>query len=102
MSQKHQKCSLDFYHSTSSVKGKPGHHLTLWGDGPILSEGLESLSIYALKHHFKLLPPSVAVISFFGINVKGLQVVNDPSIEDFPVLGLVGVEIELRGLPSGY
>ena len=56
-----------------SIKGKLGCPLTLWGNGPIVNEGLLSLSIFALKHHFKLFPASAPVISFYGINVKGFQ-----------------------------
>ena len=52
--------------------------------------GLESLSIFALKHHLKLLPFCALVISFFGIDVGGFQVAKIPDIEDFPVLQLMG------------
>ena len=69
-----------------SIKGKLGHLLTICGDGTIVNEGLESLSIFTLEHHLKLLPACVAVISFISINVKGFQVIYSPGVEDFPIL----------------
>ena len=72
--------------SADNIKGKPGCPLTLWGDGPIVDKGLESLPVFTLKYHFKLLSAIAAVISFFGINVEGLQIIYGPGVEDFPVL----------------
>ena len=43
--------------STDSIKGKPGHPLTLQGDGLIVDEGLGSLSIFTLEHHLSCLVP---------------------------------------------
>ena len=85
---------------SNSIKGKPRCPLTLQGDGSIVYGGLESLSVFTLKHHLKLLPASLVVISFLGINVKGLQVLYNPGIEDFPVLGLVGELVKFWGFPS--
>ena len=71
--------------STNNIKSEPGHPLTLWGEGPIVSEGLERLSIFTFKH-FKLLPACVLVISFFSIYVEGFQAAKSPGIEDCSVL----------------
>ena len=61
------------------------------GQGMVtLNEGLESLSVFTLKHYFQLLPAYFVVISFFGINVKGFQVIYGSGIEDSPVLKLPG------------
>ena len=65
-----QKCSLDLESGANSIKGKLGDPLTLKGDGPIVNEGLESLSVFILKHHYKLLPASVAVISFLSVGAS--------------------------------
>ena len=51
--------------------------------------------MFALEHHFKLLPASVAVISFLSINVEGIQVMYSPGIEHFQVFQLMG-ELELN------
>ena len=72
--------------SADRIKGKLVHPPTLWGNGAIINEELESLPVFALEHHFKLLPASAAVISFFGINVEGLQLIFSPGIEDCSVL----------------
>ena len=86
---------LRLYCSTDGIKDKPGHLLTLCSDGPTAYEGLESLSIFSLKHHVELLPASVVVISLLSVNVEGFQEVNGPGIEHFPVVRLTGgVEIE--------
>ena len=69
--------------SANSIKGKPGCPLAFQDDGPIVNEGLESLSIFA---HFKLLLAIVPVVNFFSINVEGFQIVDSPGVEDFPVL----------------
>ena len=87
---------LRLYYSPSGIKGKLGHLLLLLGDGPIVYEGLESLSIFALEHHVELLPAIVAIISLLGVNVKGFQEVESPGIEHFPVLRLMG-GIEMEG-----
>ena len=88
------------YFSTDGIKGKSGHLLTLWSDGPIVYEGLESISIFTLKHYVELLPVRVAVISLFSVDVKGFQDINSPSVEHFPVLRLIGgVEIECGSFP---
>ena len=57
---------LDSHHS--GIYHMTGHLLVLQGDDPIVSEGLEGLPVFALKH-FKLFPPGFVVIGFFGINV---------------------------------
>ena len=72
------------------IKGKLVCPLSLLGDGAIVYEGLDILLVLALEHHLKLLPVSVAVISFLGINVEGFQVIYGPGIEDFPVLWMMG------------
>ena len=81
--------------SANSITGKPGHPLTLRGDGTIVDEGLEILLVLALKHHFKLLPASAAVISLLCIDVKGPQVIYNPGVEELPVLQLMG-ELKLN------
>ena len=68
----------------------------LWAYCVILSECLESLSVFALEHHFQLLPSSLAVISFFSINVKGFQVVNCTGIEDSSPLIAGGLKLHFR------
>ena len=88
--------------STNRIKGKLGCPLTFWGDGPIVDEEVKTLSIFALKHHFKLLQASALVISFIGVDVKGFQVVKSPGVEDPPVLLLIrGIKIEFRNFPAG-
>ena len=67
----------------NSIIGELGCPLTLQGDGAIVYEGLESLLVFALKDHFKLLLFSAAVVSFLIINVEGFQVICIPGIEDF-------------------
>ena len=92
---------LGLYHSTDGIKGKLGCILTLLSDGHIVYEGLESLSIYALKHHVELLPAKAAVISPLNINVKGFPVVDSPGIEHFPVLRLMGgIKMEGGSFPA--
>ena len=88
-SQKCQKCFLDFT-IVLMVSSNLGCLLTLQGDGPIAYEGLESLSIFALKHYAELLPASVAVVSLLGVDVEGFQEVKSPGIDHFPVLRLMG------------
>ena len=86
----------------SSIKGKPGHPLTLWGDGAIVYEGHASPSVFVLKHHHELFPASIVVISFLSVDVEGFQVIYSPGIEDVPVLQLmVGVKVELMGFLAG-
>ena len=58
------------------IKHLSGHLLALWGNGTTVDEGLESLPAFALEHHFELPPAGLVVISFFVIDVKGLQVVD--------------------------
>ena len=77
---------LKLYSGTDIIKGKLGHLLTPQGDGRIVDEGLESLSVFALENHLQLLPAHAQVISFISFIVEGFQVVTSPGIEDFPVL----------------
>ena len=91
---------LGLHNSTDSIKGKPGHPLTLHGVGPIVDEGLEGLSIFALDH-LKLLPVCMLVISFISIDVKDFGVVKSPGVEDLPVLQLMGeLKFNLRVFPA--
>ena len=46
--------------------------------------------IFTLKHHLKLLPASVAVVIFLGIDVEAFQVNYSPGIEYFLVPQLAG------------
>ena len=62
-----------------------------WHQHAILNEGLESLLVFTLEHHLQLLSSGLFVISFFSINVQGLQVIYGSGMEDFPVLQLLGV-----------
>ena len=64
---------IGFYISAEGIKGFLGQFLVLWGYAPIVDEGLESLSIIALKHHLLLL--LACTLSLIGIDVKGFQVV---------------------------
>ena len=92
---------LRLYHSTDAIKGKQEHLLTLCSDGPIVYEGLESLSTFALEHHAKLLPASVEVISLLNVDVEGFQEVKNPGIEHFLVLILIGrIEMERGSFPA--
>ena len=70
----------------SDIQHLSGHLLALQIDDTIVNEGLKSLNIFALGHHFKLFPGSLVVTGFFGINVEGLQVVEDSRIKCSPVL----------------
>ena len=63
------------YCGPSGTEHLLGHLLALWGNGAIVNEGLESLPVFAFKN-FQLLPASLAVISFFSIDVEGQQIVN--------------------------
>ena len=49
-----------------------GHLLSLQGNVIVINEGLESLPVFVLEHHFDLPPASLVVTSFFGINVESL------------------------------
>ena len=66
---------LSFYSCANGIKGFSGCLLVLWGDGPIVDDGLESLSIFSLEHHLQLLPACVPVISLISIDVEGFQVI---------------------------
>ena len=66
---------ISLYSSANGIKGLPGHLLVLQVHGPIVNEGLESLSIFSLKHDLQLLPACVPVVSLISINVEGFQVV---------------------------
>ena len=74
--------------------------LAVQGNGTVIDEGLESLPDFTLKSHFELPPASLAVISFFGIDIKGLQVVNCSCIEHSQSSDCWGVEIKLQGFPA--
>ena len=65
---------LNFYSSANGIKGFTGL-LVLCRYGPIVSKGLESLSIFALEHHLQLLPVSVLVIRLISIDVESFQVI---------------------------
>ena len=65
---------------------------------PLSMRDWKVCQVFALKHHFKLLPASVVVISFLSINVEGFQVIYGPGVEDFPVLQLMGgIKVEFGG-----
>ena len=66
---------IGFDSSADGIKGFLGHLLVLQGDGPIVNEGLQSLSIFALKHHLQLLPACALVISLISVDVEGFQVI---------------------------
>ena len=66
---------LNFYSSANGIKGFLGHLLVLHSYGPIVDKGLESLSIFALKHHLHLLPASAPVVSLISIDVESSQVI---------------------------
>ena len=61
---------ISFYSSANGIKSFLGHLLVLWGHDPIVNEGLESLSIFTLKHHLQLLPACAPVISLISIGIK--------------------------------
>ena len=63
-----------------------GGLLVLLGNGAIVNQNLQGLLVFALKHHFQLLPASLHGVSFFGIDVEGLQEVSVPGVESLPVL----------------
>ena len=56
----------------------------LLGNGPIVS--LEGLPVFSLKHHLQLLPSGLCGVSFFSIDVEGLEEVDGPGVECLPVL----------------
>ena len=92
---------LNFDSCAYSIKGIMGHLLMLQGVGLIVSKGLESLSIFTLKHHLQLKPAHVLVFSHISVDVKGFQVVKHPGVEDFPVLQLMGqIEVEFGSFPA--
>ena len=62
---------LKFNSCANSIKGITRYLLVLWGDGSIVNKGLESLSIFTLKHHLQLMPAHVPVISLISGDVKG-------------------------------
>ena len=70
---------------------------------PLSEEGVESLPVFAVKHHLQLLPSGLSVISFFCINVEGFQVIYGSGIEDFSVTLTAGggIEVEFWVFPSG-
>ena len=86
---------LGFDNNANSIKSILGHLLVLQSDGLLVDKGLESLSIFTLKHHLQLLPACVQVISLISIDVKGFKVVKHTGIEDFSVLQLMG-ELKLN------
>ena len=53
---------LGFNSCADSIKGIAGCLLVLQGDGPIVDKGLQSMSIFTLKHHVQLIPAHVPVI----------------------------------------
>ena len=57
--------------SAKGILHSPGGLLMLRGDGLIVQEGLEHLAVFALKHHFELLPACPGIIRLFSINVGG-------------------------------
>ena len=61
---------LSFGSHANSIKGILGHLLVGQSEGPIVSKGLGSLSIFTLKHHLHLLPASLPVVSFISIDVN--------------------------------
>ena len=74
----------------------------LQGHGAIVNQGLESLSVIALKHKLDLFLTFVVVIRLFKLNVKGIQAIKGPGIEGFPVLWLINwIKMESGGFPVG-
>ena len=66
---------ISFDSSVDGINGFPGHILVLWGNGPIVNERLESLSIFTLKHHLQLLQACVPVVSLISVNIECFWVV---------------------------
>ena len=81
---------LSFDSCLDSIKGNKGYLLMLQGNGSIVDKGLDSLSIFTLKHHLQLLPSCVPVVSIISIDVKSFHVVKWPGIENIPVLQVMG------------
>ena len=42
----------------------------LLGDGHVVSQGLDGLPVFGLKHHFQLLLSGFCGVIFFGIDVE--------------------------------
>ena len=79
---------------TNGIKSKPGHLLTLQGDGPIVYEGLEAFLSLPSNILWSCFQP-VLQSSASSVSMQGLQGSQWPCIDYFPVLRLMGrVEIE--------
>ena len=62
----------------------------LWGDGLVVQESLQGLAVFTLKHHIELFPASLGLIGLICVDNEGLQVVESPGVEGYPVLCLLG------------
>ena len=89
-SQKCQKWSLDFMVVAMASDTCLGGLLVFQCDGLIVQESLEHLPVFALKHHFELLPSSPSVIKLISVDVEGFQVIQIPGVEGLPVICLLG------------
>ena len=63
------------YSCPNVIKGFAGCLLVLHSYGPIVNKGLESVSVFTLKHRLQLLQASVQVISLISIDVESFQVI---------------------------
>ena len=63
------KMLIGLYYSSDGIKGSPGLLHIFWHCGTVVNKGLESLSIFILKHELELLPTLVVVISMVRLNV---------------------------------
>ena len=70
----------------NDVQSLPGCLLQLLCDGCFVNQGLDSLPVFALKHHLQLLPASLCGVSFLSVDVKVIQEVEGYGIKHFPVL----------------
>ena len=92
---------ISFNSCANNIKGIFGHLLVLLGNGPIVDEGLQSLSFLTLGHHLSLAPASMAVISLISTDVESFQIIESHGVENFPVLQLTGgIEIEIGHFPA--